>query len=195
MKNLISKFQERLSVSKENAIFRIVMMFTFIACFIAIIVVTLINFPYKKSFETKILVPNRNYEVVVDITEQGIELKEKKFYDQLSLSDTVFVCVKSYGTATFMVNKSGKSFYFKKELTSGNFFDSTYDVKNISFDRYILTITQVRSTSSMFGLTIIVPLLLLLLFFLLVFGTQYKEDGYGYNDKGKFEKKYLEVWF
>lgn len=194
MKNLISKFQERLSVSRENAIFRVVMMFTFIACFIAIIVVTLINFPYKKSFETKILIPNRNYEVVVDITEQGIELKEKKFYDQLSLNDTVFVCVKSYGTATFMVNKSGKSFYFKKELTSGNFFDSTYNVKNISFDRCILTVTNVRSTSKMLGLTIVVPFLLLLLFFLFAFGTQYKKTGYGYGEDHKFGAKFVNVW-
>lgn len=197
MKNLISKFQEKLSVSRENAIFRVVMMFIFVACFIATTVVTLINFPYHYNYpDIKVLVPDRNYEVVLNITEQGIQLTEKQFYDQLSLNDTIFVSVKSYGTATFMVNKKGASFYFKKDLTAGkSYFGGTYEIKNISINGYILTITQVRSTSEMFWLAIVVPISLLFLFFLFAYGIQYKRIGYGYGKDGKFETQYVEVWF
>ena len=193
MKNLISKFQEKLNVSKENAIFRVVMMLVFVVCFIVTIVVTLINFPYHYNYPvTKISVPNGNYEVVVSITRQGIQLTEKQFYDRLSLSDTIFVFVNSYGTAIFMVYKKGMSFYYKKDVVVNNSY--FYSIYKISIDNGVLIVEKARSAHEMFIGAIVRPIFLLLLFLLFAFVTQFKEIGYGYNSEDKLKTKYANVW-
>jgi hypothetical protein len=198
MKNLISKFQEKLNVSKENAIFRVVMMFCFVACLIAMIVLTVINFPYDRNYPTiSIAVPNSNYQVVKNITEQGVQmLDDNQFYGKLSVEDTVFVSVGSSGMAMFMFNKNGTTFYYKKEIKTG--FDSyvshSYKIEKIKVDNNILSIEKVRSAPKVFRDMIALPGLLSLLFFLFAYRTTFRKNGYGYNNNGKFGTKFLEVW-
>ena len=192
MKNLISKFQEKLSISKGNAIFRIVLLFCCFACFIAIFPITFLNFPYHYSYPVfKIAIPAGHYEVAMKITEQGIELNEKQFYGQLSSNDTTFISVDRLGTAIFMVNKNGGSFYYKKATENPYF----YNVKKVSIaNNTFLVIERTRSLLAVIFRGIVLPIFAIFccLFFALI--TQFKENGYGYDDNGKYGKKFVEVW-
>lgn len=192
MKNLISKFQEKLIISKGNAIFRIAMMFIFIACFIAVIPITFLNFPYHYNYPVfKVAIPAGHYEVAIKITEQGIELNEKQFYEQVSSNDTTFISVDRTGTAIFMVNKNGSSFYYKKATENPLFYNVE---KVIITDNTFLVIEKTRSLLAVIFSGIILPLLVLLIFFLLACSAQWKENGYGHDDNGKYVKKFVQVW-
>ncbi len=193
MKKLISMFQERLDVSKQNAITRVILFLTLILCFAATIVITVWIFPYHSSYPTSnIKLPAGNYEVAMKISEQGIQLNEKQFYQKTSsVSDTIFIFVFNNGNATFMTNINRTIFYCKRQIAEIPFF---YEAKNVEFKNGILTFEEIRSTTAMILAGIILPFLFLLVLSGLILNTESKKDGYGYNDKHKFEQKYKEVF-
>ena len=125
------------------------------------------------------------------ITEQGIELNEQQFYGQVSENDTTFVWVNGVGVAIFMINKNGSLFYHKK-VTENPYF---YNVEKVSItNNAFLVIERTRNLPAMIFMGIFVPIFALLSFLYFAFGTQFKQNGYGYNDNGKYEKKFVEVW-
>lgn len=195
MKKLISKFQEKLNVSKGNAIFRVVMMSIFIACSLATIIIASINFPYRYNCPIlSVVIPDGNYVIAKSITEQGIQLEENKFYDQLSLADTIFVSVMGGdGTAIFIVNKKGTSFYYKKKVMI-DYFPYFYEIEKVNINNKVLSIEKVRSSSSMILGGILLPIVIFFIFLLLLFRTLFKGNGYAYDENGKFREQFLSIW-
>lgn len=116
MENLISKFQEKLKVSKGNSIFRIFIIVISAVCSVGVILITLFAFPYQYDYPvSKIALSAETItEIAMKISGQGIELSEKQFYKQISSSDTTFVYIENVGFAIFVTNKNGCLFYYKK---------------------------------------------------------------------------------
>lgn len=196
MKNLISKIQKELEVSKGNAIFRVIMMDIFIVTFVAITIITFISFPYHSSQPAvKLTLPHGNYEVVQNISEQGIQLDEKQYYSMLPSNETTFVCVKENGTSIFMFNKNGIPFYYKKNVVEyGSCFSLSYIISNVSIDNDVLIAEQKRFNTIMILLHIVIPIVLLFVLSISFVKTQTKDLGLVRNAKGEFRRMHCYVW-
>lgn len=118
-KGLISKFQERLEISREEATLRISAIFLIFLFFWVIVFFFIYTLPLNQKREAdRIVLKEAKYQSVSEISERGIFLEEDQFNKLISLKDTVFVSFlgEDRGKIIFLVKKNGFSFLQKKDV-------------------------------------------------------------------------------
>lgn len=197
MKNLVKLFEKKLSISKGNAIFRIVLIFAFLILSVMFFVSAVLIFPYEKKLPTvKKELPDANYEISFknNKSEGSILVDKKLFYKTIKPNDAVFVSVDKNGYTTFFVNKWGMNFYYEEKLFVENFFTLSYEVAGVKLVDNFLILEITRKTGLMIVINIIIPFLIVCIFLLFSLKIMSRKIGYGYDQDGMFCEQFSSIF-
>jgi len=166
---LVEKFQERLQVSRKNAIWRVLGFFFFVTCAIATIAIVFVIFPYTAKFTEEIpLLPGGSYVKVEKVLKADVLVNQSLFL-RMAEGNPAFI---SFGEKfiSYVVKVAGVSFRYDQDICSyGGYFVSSQQIKGETLTREVR-----RDTLRMIVFYIILPLLFLYLFYLLMGQTQLK---------------------
>lgn len=181
---LVPKFQERLNVSKANAIWRAIGFFSLVACSVATIAVVFTFFPYAASFTEEVpLLPGNHIQVqkILD----GEVLVNKTQFLQTAEGNTTFVSSEEK-TIVYMAKVAGVSYRYDQTVPLRyGYFVSSWQIQNGIVVREIN-----RSKGMMIVTYVVIPMVVLFILFVLSLKVQLKYiSGYGRD------AVYRQVWW
>lgn len=177
--SLVAKFQKELDVPKGEAIFRVIMFLLLLACFVAVVVLIFVYFPYTGTFTQKVpLLPGDHVEVK-KILDGEVLLSRDQFLKKAK-GNKVFV---AFEDGTERINKSiiymtkteGMTYRYDQPLPNIGICDR---VASRSFKNGMAFRKISRDVVFVIVIFIIMPLLILVILLLLIHSTQRKKKGY-----------------
>lgn len=161
---LVSKFQERLEVSKANAIWRVIGLLIILACAVAVVMVAAIGFPYASSFTDEIpLLPGNHIQVskILD----GEVLVSKAQFLQTAVGNMTFISLEKHQeqyTIVYMAKVAGVSYRYEQDApVRYNYVVPNQQIQN---GRLIREID--RNTAGMIWTNILLPIFALFVLFI-----------------------------
>ena len=157
---LIPKFQERLGVSRANAVWRVIGFLFLSACFVATIALVVIVFPYTAGFTEKIpLLPGDHTQVQKILA--GEVLVNRAQFLQIAEGNTTFVAL---GTETifYMTKVAGVSYRYDQDIQAiplrfhWNYFVSSQQIQNEMVVREINRKINIGVTIILYILSLVV---------------------------------------
>jgi len=183
--SLVKKFQERLSISREMAIWRVIGFLFILACCVAVVVIAIADFPYAASFTEEVSLLPDNHVQVSKILDGEVLVGRDQFL-QVAEGNTVFIAL-GEETITYMTKVAGVSYRYNKILTPvRHVYSVSQQIKNGMVVR-----EMERNTGIMIMTYIVAPLFTLFILFILIIWTQTKRvSGWGWGESAV----YREVW-
>lgn len=181
--SLVQKFEEKLEVSRKNAIMRIAVLFFLILCFFAAIAYGVMNFPYAGGYaETVDLIPGNPVEVQ-KILDGEVMVGKPQFLAAVG-RNTTFVALGD-DTIVYMAKSAGISYRYVQDVPLKRFyFLSSQQIQDGKVVREIHRNMADTIVSSFFFLFLLFALLVFMIF------TQTKhKSGWG------SDSVYNSVWY
>ncbi len=159
---LVPKFQERLEVSRANAIWRVIGFLFLSACFVVVIVLAATFFPYTASFTEEVSLLPGNHIQVEEILDGEVLLNGAQFLE-IAQGNTIFVSL-GEKTITYMAKVAGVSYRYDQVVPlRWNYFVSSQKIQQ----NEILVREINRNVGVMIIVHIIIPLIALAMLFVL----------------------------
>ena len=166
---LVPKFQERLDVSKANAIWRVIGFIFLTVCFVATIAVAATFFPYAASFTEEVALLPGNHVQVQQILD-GEVLVDRAQFLEIAKGNTTFVAP-GEKAIVYMAKVAGVSYRYDQtvHLRYG------YSVSSQGIQNGMVIREINRSTGLMICFNLVLPLLILFFLFIFIIFTQTKK--------------------
>ena len=138
-KGLVAKFENKLCITKANAIIRIFFFFLFWSCIVATVVIVGTVFPATQTKTKKIDLPASKYVQIPAVPEETTPLTKDDFF-KLSQEKTLFSL--EDGNFIFLKNHEDIIFSYCMDLSSGEPFYKVSLVKEIGNNFFIVKIDR-----------------------------------------------------